>query len=73
MHGDTNAENDKCSVGDIVGRWGVDLGGTVAIEKIVVWNVAPPNDYRMGHLMVSVHDENRTPAHWYPVREAVPG
>ena len=72
VDGDTNAEHDKCSVGDIVGWWEVDLGGTVAIERIVVWNIAPPNDYRMAHLMVSVLDENRTPAHWYPVRAAAP-
>jgi len=35
VDGDRNANEDRCAIGDPVGWWEVDLGATLAIEKIV--------------------------------------
>jgi len=72
VDGDQNPDHDRCAVGDVGGWWEVDLGQTVAIDRIVAWNTDARNAYRMANLTVSVLDETRRPMHWLQVREAQP-
>ncbi|MEI6499650.1 MAG: DUF4838 domain-containing protein [Armatimonadota bacterium] len=59
--GTFTTENSQIAT-DIQGAWWeVDLGRTEAIDRVVVWNIAPPNEKRQQGLMVSLLDADRKP------------
>jgi|GEM_PF-3916425 len=51
--------NSQVSTDELGSWWEVDLGKMVDIDKIVVWNIAPPNEKRQQGMNVLVLDEKR--------------
>jgi hypothetical protein len=52
---------------DVGGWWEVDLGKTVDIDKMVIWNLSDSNAERQVGLRISVLDENRKAVNEYDI------
>jgi hypothetical protein len=74
VDGDTSGEmtpkdgrRNSVACTDVGGWWEVDLGKTVDIDKLVIWNLSDSNAKRQVGLRVSVLDENRKAVNEYDI------